>query len=258
MAVQKAVADRWKQVTGKLLLEAYGLTETSPGVCINPLEPDRVQRHDRAADAVHRDRRSATTTGSALGHRRGRRDLHPRPAGDEGLLAAARGDREGDDARRLLRAPATSRMIDEKGFVRIVDRKKDMILVSGFNVYPNEVEDVVALHAGVLECAVIGVPDDKSGEAVKLFVVQEGPGADRRGHPQALRGEPHRLQASAVRRVPRRAAEDERRQDPAPRAARRGGGAEEGGLTRAAGARPRPCDARRGCGGSTCARPAAA
>ena len=66
-------------------------------------------------------------------------------------------------------------VIDERGFVRIVDRKKDMILVSGFNVYPNEIEAVVAMHPGVLECAAVGVPDAKSGEAVKLFVVKKDP-----------------------------------------------------------------------------------
>jgi long-chain acyl-CoA synthetase len=66
-------------------------------------------------------------------------------------------------------------VMDEKGFVRIVDRKKDMILVSGFNVYPNEIEGVVVMHDGVLECAAVGVPDEKSGEAVKLFVVRKDP-----------------------------------------------------------------------------------
>ena len=69
--------------------------------------------------------------------------------------------------------------MDERGFVRIVDRKKDMILVSGFNVYPNEIEAVVAMHPGVLECAAVGVPDKKSGEAVKLFVVKQDRVADR-------------------------------------------------------------------------------
>jgi long-chain acyl-CoA synthetase len=67
-------------------------------------------------------------------------------------------------------------VMDDKGFIRIVDRKKDMILVSGFNVYPNEVEQVVAMHPGVLECAAIGVPDERSNEAVKLFVVKKDPG----------------------------------------------------------------------------------
>ena len=70
--------------------------------------------------------------------------------------------------------------MDERGYMKIVDRKKDMILVSGFNVYPNEVEDVVASHPGVLECAVVGVPDDKSGEAVKLFVVKKDDGLTER------------------------------------------------------------------------------
>ena len=113
-------------------------------------------------------------------------------------------------------------VMDERGFVRIVDRKKDMILVSGFNVYPNEIEGVVAMHPGVLECAAVGVPDKKSGEAVKLFVVKKDPGADRGGRAEVLPRAPDRLQVPARRRVPHRAAEVERRQDPAPRVARRG------------------------------------
>ena len=117
-------------------------------------------------------------------------------------------------------------VMDERGFVKIVDRKKDMILVSGFNVYPNEIEGVVAMHPGVLECAAVGVPDEKSGEAVQALRRQEGRGADRRRRAQALPRAPHRLQVPARRRVPQGAAEVQRRQDPAPRAARRG---EEGG-----------------------------
>ncbi|SQB29787.1 long-chain-fatty-acid--CoA ligase [Citrobacter koseri] len=72
-------------------------------------------------------------------------------------------------------------MIDDEGFLRIVDRKKDMILVSGFNVYPNEIEDVVMQHPGVQEVAAVGVPSGSSGESVKIFVVKERPGVDRRG-----------------------------------------------------------------------------
>ena len=85
-------------------------------------------------------------------------------------------------------------VMDERGFVKIVDRKKDMILVSGFNVYPNEIEGVVAMHPGVLECAAVGVPDAKSGEAVKLFVVKKDESADGRGRAEALPRAPHRLQ----------------------------------------------------------------
>ena len=101
---------------------------------------------------------------------------------------------------------------------RIVDRKKDMILVSGFNVYPNEIEQVVAMMPGVLEVAAIGVPDEHSGEVPKLFIVKKDPALTEADVIGVLQGAAHRLQAAEVRRVPRRAAEDQRRQDPAPRA----------------------------------------
>ena len=114
--------------------------------------------------------------------------------------------------------------MDERGYIRIVDRKKDMILVSGFNVYPNEIEGVVAMHPGVLECAAVGIPDTKSGEAVKLFVVQKDPALTADEVIDALPRAPDRLQVPARRRVPRRPAEVERRQDPAARVARRGAG----------------------------------
>ena len=111
-------------------------------------------------------------------------------------------------------------IMDEKGFIRIVDRKKDMILVSGFNVYPNEIEQVVAMHPGVLECAAIGVPDEHSGEVPKVYRGEEGPRAHRAGRARALQEGAHRLQAAEVRRVPLRSSQDQRGQDPAPRAAR--------------------------------------
>jgi acyl-CoA synthetase (AMP-forming)/AMP-acid ligase II len=109
--------------------------------------------------------------------------------------------------------------MDEQGYIKIVDRKKDMILVSGFNVYPNEVEDVVAAHPGVLEVACVGVPDQHSGEAVKLYVVRKDKEPDQGRADGVLQGAADRLQAAEVHRVPRDAAEDERRQDPAARAA---------------------------------------
>ena len=111
-------------------------------------------------------------------------------------------------------------VVDERGYFKIVDRKKDMILVSGFNVYPNEVEDVVAQMAGVLECAAVGVPDEKTGEAVKLVIVKKDPSLTEADGARLLRGQPHRLQAAQGGRVPHRAAEDAGRQDPAPRTAR--------------------------------------
>ncbi len=97
-----------------------------------------------------------------------------------------------------------------------------MILVSGFNVYPNEIEGVVVMHDGVLECAAVGVPDEKSGEAVKLFVVQKDPALTAEAVHQALPRAHDRLQGAARGRVPHRAAQDQRRQDPAARTARRG------------------------------------
>ena len=100
-----------------------------------------------------------------------------------------------------------------------------MILVSGFNVYPNEIEEVIASHPGVLECAVIGVPDAKSGEAVKAFVVKKDPNLTAEDVIKFCRDAAHRLQGAEADRVPDRPAEDQCRQDPAPRAARR----EEGG-----------------------------
>ncbi|MCK7472691.1 MAG: hypothetical protein MZV49_02160 [Rhodopseudomonas palustris] len=96
-----------------------------------------------------------------------------------------------------------------------------MILVSGFNVYPNEVEGVVATHPGVLECAAVGVPDERSGEAVKLFVVKKDPALTEEDLIEYCQQAAHRLQGAEARRVPRRPAEDQRRQDPASRAARR-------------------------------------
>ncbi len=234
MAVQKAVADRWKQVTGKVLLEAYGLTETSPGVCINPLSLTEyngtIGLPLPSTEIEIRD-----DSGKALG------------LGGVGELCV-RGPQvmkgywqRPEETAKVINpdgffATGDVARVEEKGFVRIVDRKKDMVLVSGFNVYPNEVEDVVAQHAGVLECAVIGVPDDKSGEAVKLFVVKKDPALseeDIRKHCEANLTGYKRPRYVEFRD---RAAEDERRQDPAPRAARRDGGAEEGGLS----ARRRP------------------
>ena len=95
-----------------------------------------------------------------------------------------------------------------------------MILVSGFNVYPNEIEQVVAMHPGVLECAVIGVPDEHSGEVPKVYVVSKDPQLTEQDVLEHCKQRAHRLQAAEVRRIPHRAAQDQRRQDPAPRAAR--------------------------------------
>jgi long-chain acyl-CoA synthetase len=173
MAVQRAVAERWEEVTGKPLIEAYGLTETSPAATINPLDlpeyngaiglpissTDLVLRDDEGKDVALGDRGEICIKGPQV-----MAGYWKRPEETAKII-----DRDG------WLATGDIGVVDERGYVRIVDRKKDMILVSGFNVYPNEIEAVVAMHPGVLECAAVGVPDPKSGEAVKLFVVKKDP-----------------------------------------------------------------------------------
>jgi len=173
MAVQKSVADRWKQLTGTALIEAYGLTETSPAVTINPLNSTEyngsiglpisstevVIRNDSGVDVALGERGELCVRGPQV-----MTGYFNRPEETANVFMADGFMRTGDIA-----------VMDEKGYLRIVDRKKDMILVSGFNVYPNEVEDVVAMHPGVLEVASVGIPDARSGEAVKIFVVKKDP-----------------------------------------------------------------------------------
>ena len=173
MAVQRAVAERWKKVTGCTLAEAYGLTETSPAVCINPLD---LKQYNGSIGLP------LPSTEVAIWSEEGQ----PLPTGDVGELMV-RGpqvmkgywQRSEETAKVLgndgwLHTGDIARM-DENGYFYIVDRKKDMILVSGFNVYPNEVEDVVMEHPGVLEVAAVGMADEHSGEVVKLFVVRKDP-----------------------------------------------------------------------------------
>jgi len=173
MAVQRAVAERWKKVTGVTLIEAYGLTETSPAACINPM--NLAEYNGSIGLPV------PSTDACVKGE-----DGNMLPVGEVGELCiqgpqVMKGywNRPDDtaaviDADQWLHTGDMARM-DEKGYFYIVDRKKDMILVSGFNVYPNEVEDVIAMMPGVLEVAAIGVPDEKSGEAVKVFIVRKDP-----------------------------------------------------------------------------------
>ncbi len=173
MAVQRAVAERWKKVTGCTLVEAYGLTETSPAACINPLD---LKDYNSSIGLP------IPSTDVAIWSEDGR----PLPQGEVGELMV-RGPQvmkgywqRPDETIKVLGADGwlhtgdVARM-DEQGYFYIVDRKKDMILVSGFNVYPNEVEDVVMQHPGVAEVAAVGVPDEHSGEVVKLFVVRKDP-----------------------------------------------------------------------------------
>ncbi len=170
MAVQEAVAVKWKQVTGCTLIEAYGLTETSPAAVINPLDipayngtiglpissTEVVLRDDAGKDVPLGQPGEICIRGPQV-----MAGYWNRPDETEKVMTADGFFMTGDVG-----------VMDDRGYVRIVDRKKDMILVSGFNVYPNEIEAVVAMHPGVLECAAVGIPDEKSGEAVKLFVVK--------------------------------------------------------------------------------------
>ena len=171
MAVQKAVAEKWKQITGTPLIEAYGLTETSPAACINPLDMKEyngtIGLPIPSTDIEIRD-----SEGKPLGMgEAGELCIHG-PQVMKGYWNRPDETAKAIDSRGFL-ATGDMAMLTPEGYVKLVDRKKDMILVSGFNVYPNEIEDVVALHAGVLEVACIGIPDDKSGEVVKVFVVRK-------------------------------------------------------------------------------------
>lgn len=173
MAMQRAVAERWREVTGVPVVEAYGLTETSPAAVANrldqtgftgaiglPLPSTEVAIRDDDGNEVGFD-----TPGELCV--RGPQVMQGywgRPEATAEVLSEDGWLRTGDVA-----------TIDEEGYLRIVDRKKDMIIVSGFNVYPNEIEDVVALHPGVLEVGAVGVPDEHSGEAPKIVVVKKDP-----------------------------------------------------------------------------------
>jgi len=171
MAVQAVVAERWKKVTGNILTQAWGLTETSPAACINPMGLDfngSIGLPISSTDVSIRDDDGKELAVNGIGEicvfgPQVMRGYWNRPDETEKVMF-------GD----WLRTGDIGRM-DAKGFVFIEDRKKDMILVSGFNVYPNEVESVAAGHPGVLEVAAVAQPDENSGEVVALFVVKKDP-----------------------------------------------------------------------------------
>ena len=173
MAVQSAVAKLWLEKTGCPIVEGYGLSETSPSATCNPV--------DSTAYSGNIGMPLPSTDIRLLDD-----DGHDVPAGQPGEIALKGPQvmagywQRPDETAKVMTADGFFRTgdigtIDERGYVKIVDRKKDMVLVSGFNVYPNEVEDVVSQLPGVLECAVVGVPDDKTGEAVKLVIVKKDP-----------------------------------------------------------------------------------
>ena len=173
MAVQRAVAERWKKATGIPLIEGYGLTETSPVVTANPLDikdyTGSIGMPLPSTEVTLRDDDDCEVAAGRPG------ELCVRgPQVMKGYWNRPEETAKVMDLDGWLRTGDIARM-DDEGLLYIVDRKKDMILVSGFNVYPNEIEDVVARHPGVLEVAAIGVPDEHSGEVVKLFVVKKDP-----------------------------------------------------------------------------------
>jgi len=178
MAVQGPVAERWLKVVGVPLLQAYGLTETSPAATINPLDMHEfngaIGLPISSTEVSIRDDYGAEVPQGQIGEIciRGPQVMKgywQRPDETDLVFHADRFLRTGDMG-----------YVDKKGFVFLVDRKKDMILVSGFNVYPNEVEEAVAMHPGVRDVAAIGVPDEHSGEAVKIFVVRKDPNVTER------------------------------------------------------------------------------
>jgi long-chain acyl-CoA synthetase len=173
MAVQQAVNDKWKKATGTCIIEGYGLSETSPVATCN--------RADLTEFSGNIGLPVSNTDIAILDD-----DGVPVALGEPGEIAI-RGPQvmqgywnRPDETAKVMTPDGFFKsgdvgVMDANGYVKIVDRKKDMILVSGFNVYPNELEGVIAMHPGVLECACIGVPDEHSGEAVKVFVVRKDP-----------------------------------------------------------------------------------
>jgi long-chain acyl-CoA synthetase len=173
MATQKPVADKWLKVTGCPLSEGYGLSETSPTLTCNPADTDKFSGTiGLPVPSTYLSIRDDEGNEVPLGQ--------PGEICAKGPQVMAGYWNRPDETARVMTADGFLRtgdigVMDENGYTKIVDRKKDMILVSGFNVYPNEIEEVIASHPGVLECAVIGVQDAKSGEAVKAFIVKKDP-----------------------------------------------------------------------------------
>ena len=176
MAVQSAVATKWFALTGRVLLEGYGLTECSPVVSMSQLDRTEVYSGDVGLPLPSTEISIRGEDGKEIGIAEPGELCVRGPQVMQGYWQREDATRDTYYEDGFLRTGDIA-TVDEGGYLRIVDRAKDMILVSGFNVYPCEVEDVATQHPGVLEAACIGVPDEKSGEAVKLFVVAQ-PGAN--------------------------------------------------------------------------------
>ena len=168
MALQLSVAERWKSVTGCAICEGYGMTETSPVAAVNPAEANQVGTIGIPVPSTLCKVIDDAGNELALGETG---ELCVKgPQVMKGYWQREDATREILDSEGWLKTGDIA-LIQPDGYMRIVDRKKDMILVSGFNVYPNELEDVLAALPGVLQCATIGVPDEKSGEVIKVFIV---------------------------------------------------------------------------------------
>jgi long-chain acyl-CoA synthetase len=173
MALQHAVADKWKKVTGKTVMEGYGLTETSPAACITPVHlPDKCEGIGLPLPStvltIRDDDENILPTGQSgeicIAGPQVMQGYWQRPDETAKVMAKDGAFKSGDIG-----------IMDEKGFFKIVDRKKDMILVSGFNVYPNEIEDVVAMCPGVREVCAVAAKDERSGEVVRVVIVKSDP-----------------------------------------------------------------------------------
>jgi long-chain acyl-CoA synthetase len=173
MAVQRAVAEHWKRATGAPLVEGYGLSETSPVVMSNPVDIAEwtgfvglplPSTEVAILDAEERELASGEVGEICVKGPQVMQGYWNRPDETQHVFTRDGWMRTGDMG-----------MMDERGYVKLTDRKKDVIIVSGFKVFPNEIEDVVMLHPGVLEVGAIGVPNEKSGESVKLVVVRRNP-----------------------------------------------------------------------------------
>jgi len=173
MATQKAVAEKWKKITGTPIVEAYGLTEASPGVCCNPLNIEAYSGGiGLPVPSTQVELRDADGKEVGVGQPG---ELWVRgPQVMKGYWNRPEETAKVLDSRGFL-ATGDIAVMDEKGWLKLVDRKKDLIVVSGFNVYPNEIEEVISHNDKVMEVACIGVPNEKTGEALKVFVVKKDP-----------------------------------------------------------------------------------
>jgi long-chain acyl-CoA synthetase len=172
MALTEAAAGTWQQVTGCQIQEAYGLTETSPAVSFNPYHDIRIGTIGKVVTGT--EVKVIAEDGTDVGFNQEGELCVKGPQVMAGYWQRPEATAEVIDADGWFKTGDVA-ILAEDGFIRLVDRIKDMIIVSGFNVYPNEIDDIASQHPGILECAAVGVPHEVSGETVKLFVVKSDP-----------------------------------------------------------------------------------